>query len=365
MTKRKILLVDLNMFYGGGQVYLESLVSLLQDKATFYSFCINPRVAEGLRKLGVTSYCYESIVNRGKPLHVLAALWIMLKLKFSAPVEILWVNGIPDIALLPFGRLLGWRTIATRHLTLEIEAQDWYRGAKRRMAELFYRIFAFTANKIVCVSRPVAEDLSQYVPPKRLTVISNWQPVLPEPVEIRPVESGPLRLLYIGRLQQYKGAYLILDAMRIMKSQGTVGRQLSLTIVGEGRYREELERQAEGLDVTFAGFQSEPWRYYRSTDIFINPTIGPEGMPLVSLEAMSYGLPCIFSDLPVHKDVSDNGKAAMLFKSGDASDLLVKLQAFLASQALVEQYAKNAREQIVNRHSAPVARARYIEEVPL
>jgi glycosyltransferase involved in cell wall biosynthesis len=285
---------------------------------------------------------------------------VLLWTRLRYGVDTVWVNGIPDIVALPFARLLGCRTLATRHLTLDIESLSFYRGFKRRMAELFYRSFAFTAHKIVCVSRPVERDLSRFLAAEKLTVISNWQPKIPEPV----VPSGsafaarrPFRLLYVGRLQQYKGAGLILEAMRKRKADG--GRTVSLTIVGEGRYRDELEQQAVGLDVTFTGFQSDPAPYYRACDVFVNPTMGPEGMPLVSIEAMSYGLACIFSDLQVHREITDDGTFTLLFRSGDAEDLLSKIELLLGSEALLRQYGQRAREAVLARHTSEVAFAQY------
>ena len=46
---------------------------------------------------------------------------------------------------------------------------------------------------------------------------------------------------------------------------------------------------------------------------------------MVALEAMSYGLPCVFSDLPVHSEITANGRAALLFHRGDSRDLRAAL----------------------------------------
>ena len=77
-----------------------------------------------------------------------------------------------------------------------------------------------------------------------------------------------------------------------------------------------------------------PYRMYASpvfSSIFRNsinaptsssmPSMGPEGLPMTSLEAMAHGLPCIFSDLPVHHEITDHGKGAYLFRSGEVESL--------------------------------------------
>jgi glycosyltransferase involved in cell wall biosynthesis len=148
--------------------------------------------------------------------------------------------------------------------------------------------------------------------------------------------------------------------MRRLDSAGLGGR-LSLTIVGEGRYREDLEKEAMGLNVTFMGFQEDPTPYYLSADVFVNPSIGPEGLPLVSLEAMSHGLTCILSDLPVHKEITNDGRAALLFRAGDVDDLTRRLENLLSSQQLFEHYGSSARQQIETWHVASRARERYLK----
>ena len=56
------------------------------------------------------------------------------------------------------------------------------------------------------------------------------------------------------------------------------------------------------------------------------PSLGPEGFGLVTSEAMADGLPCLISDLAVHREITNDGSAAMLFRSGDVEDLKGKLR---------------------------------------
>jgi glycosyltransferase involved in cell wall biosynthesis len=359
MKRPAILLIDLNMFFGGGQVYLLQLAELLDERADLFAFCINPKVAKLLEERRVRSISYPWALNRGKPVHMLLCFSVCLWFRLFRGVDIFWANGIPDIIAMPLARVLGCTAFATRHLTLEIEAQDWYRGTKRRAAEFLYRAFAGSAHKIVCVSQAVADDLTRIVSREKLVVIQNWVSSLPEPAHDYRLTNDIVRLLYVGRLQKYKGASTILEAMRRIDSNVGAGR-LCLTIVGEGRYREELESEAKGLNVIFTGFQADPTPYYLSADVFVNPSIGPEGLPLVSLEAMSHGLTCILSDLPVHKEITSDGRAALLFRAGDVDDLSKKLEDLLSSQQLFEHYGRSARQQIETWHVAPSARERYL-----
>ncbi|WP_446742684.1 glycosyltransferase family 4 protein [Silvibacterium acidisoli] len=359
MKRPALLFVDLNRFFGGGQVYLTQLADLLKGTADLYAFCINPEVAELLKSRGVKAVSYRWAAGAGKPVHLLLCFFYCIWFRVFHGVNIIWANGIPDIVTMPLARMMGCRAFITRHLTFEIESQHWYKGLKRRSAEFLYRLFARTAHKVVCVSHAVAVDVRTIVPPEKMVVIQNWVTEIPELLPRNGRGDKVIRLLYVGRLQKYKGASSILAAMRQF-SRRVPGTHLSLTIVGEGRHREELETEAEGLDVTFTGFQADPTPYYRRADVFLNPSIGPEGLPLVSLEAMSHGLSCIFSDLPVHKEITGEGKAALLFRAGDVDDLTNKLTILLTSRELLDEYGRTARAQIETQHAAPVAREKYL-----
>src|SRR5579863_3105614 len=82
MSERRILLIDLNRFFGGGQVYLLQLASLLENKTRIYAFCINPRVSALLREHGVITVCFPWASNKGKATHfalcAILTLWFRL-----------------------------------------------------------------------------------------------------------------------------------------------------------------------------------------------------------------------------------------------------------------------------------------------
>jgi glycosyltransferase involved in cell wall biosynthesis len=145
--------------------------------------------------------------------------------------------------------------------------------------------------------------------------------------------------------------------LRALQQLGDV----SLTIVGEGPYRAQLEQEATQMDVHFTGFRPDPSRFYQDSTVFINPSSGPEGLPLVSLEAMAYGLPCIFSDLPVHREISAGGKAAALFTRGDSESLAHQLKLLLDNEGHRRQYGVAARQLVEQRYSRRVAGQQYIQ----
>jgi glycosyltransferase involved in cell wall biosynthesis len=361
---RTIALVDLGIEFTGAQSYVQNLVQLLSGDVQLWLIKISPRLTLTGQPESTTIVDLGFAVRWGRPLQILLCMLVLVWLRVRRGLEIVWVNGYPEIALMPWARLLGSKAVATRHLTMleEKPKHYWLRNGWR--VHFLYERIAPVAHAIVCVSETVSESLKNCIRPEKLVVIQNWVPTLPEPVSTRRADTEPLRMLFVGRLTEHKGLALLLRAMRRFDTRNSP-RSLSLVVVGEGDERPALEREAEGLDVTFAGFQSDTARYYQQADVFINPTLGPEGLPLVSLDAMSYGLPCIFSDLPVHKEITHNGEAALLFRSGNAEDLKRQVELLAKNPQLIARCGRRAREIVETYHMAELARQRYVEALGL
>ena len=108
-----------------------------------------------------------------------------------------------------------------------------------------------------------------------------------------------LRMLYVGRLLEWKGIDIALQAMRRVRSE-VPGAQF--TIVGEGPARVMLEKLAQELQLQevlhWIGWQ--PQRvlddHYRASDLLLFPSLRDSGGTVV-LEALAHGLPVICTDL--------------------------------------------------------------------
>lgn len=361
---RKIALVDLGIEFTGAQSYLQNLISLLSGQTQLWLLKLSSRLTAGAEIEGVRSVDLGFASNWGRPLQILLCMVVLLWLRIRHGLDAVWVNGYPEIALMPWARALGCHAIATRHLTLMTGKPSWYWLRNGWRVHFLYEQMAPMADKIVCVSEAVADSLKECVHPEKLTVIQNWVPILPGLVAEDKAEDRPLRLLFVGRLTRHKGVSLLLDAIRLIDHE-TGLRGVSLTVVGEGEDMDGLQRQARNLNVEFTGFRTDTDTFYKRADVFVNPSLGPEGLPLVSLDAMSHGLPCIFSDLPVHKEISGSGNSALLFESGNSEDLRRRIELLLAAPGLIGKYGRLAREAIETNHGADLARRRYVEELGL
>ena len=134
--------------------------------------------------------------------------------------------------------------------------------------------------------------------------------------------DGEINVLFVSRLIQGKGLQHIIPEMK--RINAVCGKKVLLTIVGDGPYREELERitSESGTEpyVAFEGKKNkkELYDYYSRADLFILPSES-EGMPNVVLEAMAMGLPILMTPCGGSKElIADNGRIEPIERFVDA-----------------------------------------------
>lgn len=125
--------------------------------------------------------------------------------------------------------------------------------------------------------------------------------VVPPGVERRDDSHGRPgdAAVFVGRLERYKGAQVLLDAARLLSAKGTAAPCPYVKIIGEGSAREALEAQARGIrNVAFDGFLAGEAleAAYASARVVVVPSLWYEPFGLVALEAMARGIPVIVSD---------------------------------------------------------------------
>jgi glycosyltransferase involved in cell wall biosynthesis len=350
--RKRILLVDLGASMGGVEAYLEALARILQANADLYAMCVLDELAERFERQGV-HVVRLPLFARARILRFAVAFVVLPWMILRHRIDAIQLNGFLESVLVIPARLLGCETVYTRHGPFETDLYTWYKQPFKSAPRLLSRWISGMSSRLVCVSESVGAILRPVFGERRVTVIPNWVPSQPEFKSRYKDSSAKLNLLYVGRLERYKGLYLLLEALR--------GVPAKLTVVGDGAYRSTLEELAAGLDVEFVGFKSDTTPFYEAADIFVMPSNGPEGLPMVALEAMSHGLPCVFSDLAVHREITANGRAAMLFEVGNVADLRTKVLQLVESPSLREQFAESAYRQVQAKYHVDAARRAYLQ----
>ncbi len=143
-------------------------------------------------------------------------------------------------------------------------------------------------------------------------------------------------LLFLGRVAIQKRLADVLRAYAICKQNKFEGKTNSmpiLNIVGGGDVR-ELKSLAARLaieeSVKFCGQHDDVTVFLRRAICMINASES-EGLPNAVLEASSYGVPGILSDIPIHREIAkQTGMEEFLFPVGDEGTLCERIFRYLS-----------------------------------
>jgi glycosyltransferase involved in cell wall biosynthesis len=163
----------------------------------------------------------------------------------------------------------------------------------------------------------------------------------------------------VGRLSEVKRQDLLLRALAQVRQQLP---GVHLLLVGDGPMAGPLRNltgalQLEGC-VHFAGYQSEPARYFPLMDVFAL-TSSSEGTPLVVLEAFAAGLPVVASRVGGLPEIIDEGRTGLLFPSGDANALACSLAELLQDPARAGRLARAAQQEAEARYDVRIMARNY------
>ncbi|HEY1903201.1 MAG TPA: glycosyltransferase [Terracidiphilus sp.] len=220
-------------------------------------------------------------------------------------------------------------------------AQDGLPASTRLLYRLLYRY----ADRVICQTQAMANDLAQMLNVEQVRVAVLFNPVDVEAIravmasnEGKWTRDGP-HLLAVGRLSREKGFDLLLEAFQSVRK---CFPSADLLIAGAGQDEAALKALCHALDldsaVQFAGYVECPSAYFSGASLFVLSS-RHEGMPNAMLEAAAGGLPLVA--LPAVGGVADllRGQPGVwLAKEISATALAAGLQEALAALEPGQRY---------------------------
>lgn len=245
-------------------------------------------------------------------------------------------------------RLLGRRTV------VQIHGLEWKRSRWGPVARAFFRVADLSVllpHRVTAVSRVLKEHFERRFRREVVYIPTGVNPPVrraPRLIRRFGLEGGDY-VLFASRLVPEKGAHLLIEAFRGVRGD------LKLVIAGdaqhEERYKRRLRRLAAGDPrVVFTGFaQGELLEeLFTNALLFCQPS-EIEGLPTALLEAMSYGLPALASDIP--ENLEALGGHGFSFRCGDADDLRERLRELLADREALRRAGREASRYVLERYS--------------
>jgi glycosyltransferase involved in cell wall biosynthesis len=256
--------------------------------------------------------------------------------------DVLHCHAIGPSIVVPFARLLGLKVVMTHHGP-DYDRKKW--GALARFVlRLGERLGVKYANRVIVISEVIRTLVKEKYGRTDAALIYNGVPAprfVSATTYVHSLGLEPRRyVLALGRFVEEKGFDLLVRAFAAWQRQaGTQGEGAAyhLVLAGtadhEDAYSARLRQLAQEHGVVLTGFiRGEKLdELMTHAALFVLPSFH-EGLPISLLEAMSYNLPVLVSDIPANREVGL--PAADYFPCGDERALEEALAAKLSGGEL-------------------------------
>lgn len=257
-------------------------------------------------------------------IHTFKAVWLA---RFRFHADIIHIHAIGPALLTPFARLLGLKIVFTHH-GFDYDREKWGKMAKM-ILKLGERWGVKYANSVISISPVITEFLKNHYRRKDVFQIYNGVPdatFIEDTSFLKKlnIESGNY-FFAMGRFVPEKNFDDLINAFN-----GLSDNNLKLVIAGDNmvadNYSLSLKQMAaKNPAVVMPGILKGAPLHTLLTHArsFILPS-SHEGLPIALLEAMSYQLPVVVSDIPANKAVGLDSNA--YFETGNIEKLKMKLK---------------------------------------
>jgi glycosyltransferase involved in cell wall biosynthesis len=279
------------------------------------------REYSGVKLVPLPAFKQKHLEN---PLHTFLGVFAALRYK----PDILHFQAVGSALFIPLAKMLHYKVVFTTHGS-NYRHLKWGKVA-RVVLQISEFLGAKYADQLIAISNNIADELTKRYARSAVVIPNGVDPPLPTESDETLKKCGLSKRKYVltvGRFVPEKGFHDLVDAFSAARLP-----HFKLVIVGdadhEDTYSRKLKESTSHNDrIVMPGvLTGEPLReMYTNAALFVLPSYY-EGLPISLLEALSYGLSCIATDIPGNRSVDlPDGR---YFKPGAVSDLTGLLRTF-------------------------------------
>ena len=195
-------------------------------------------------------------------------------------------------------------------------------------------------SKLVVLTEVDAKNWRRHF--DNVCVIPNPVTHYPEVIDDIPKDYG--RIIFVGRFNHEKRIDRLITAFSMIADKYP---DWHVDIFGEGNEKENLLRQIDecGLvnRVVIHGPTKAIYDEYKRSEMLVLCS-EHEASPLVLVEAMACGVPCVSLDCPTGpRAIINDGETGLLAKDGDVEDLAYKIEWLITHEPERKEMGQRAR----------------------
>lgn len=236
--------------------------------------------------------------------------------------------------------ILQMTKVITKSKLFIVSCEHFSISVSGAFANMIRKVF-YPKMHVVSLTDGDAETISNRFSPKRSIAIPNASPF---PVLPYQFEASRKTILSIGRLSFQKGYDLLINAFALFSKYHP---DWQLIIVGddygEKNNLQKIIAQLNINNVELVAATDHVETYYRAASFYVMSSRF-EGLPMVLLEAMSFGLPIVSFNCPTGPAQVVTKNSGILVENGNIQALAAAMKQLADTPALLLEKAKGTEE---------------------
>lgn len=261
-------------------------------------------------------------------------------------------------------KMMGCRIVAHYHNKGVSSRQDKW------LDNWMYRRF-FKNIKVILLAEALYFDIQKYVRREDVYICPNGIPVEElqnSGASVEKKNRNVPQLLFLSNLLVDKGVLVLLDALKGLKDKGCffvcnfVGGETA--DIDAKRFVAEVDRRGLNEMAFYKGkkYGQDKDEEFEGADLFVFPTFyHNECFPLVLLEAMQYGLPCISTNEGGISGIIKDGENGFIVGRKDVHSLADKIEILLTDKELRIRMGNAGKEKFQKEFTLEVFEKRFVE----
>ena len=244
-----------------------------------------------------------------------------------------WANIFGVIA----ARLSGVQVICTSE-----HGENRWKNSMHRLLERY--VISPCCTVRFCVSPRILERRRDIdgVPADKLQLLPNGT-LMPALKKVDSFDADEICIGSVGRFVTQKNFELLIDVIDSLRHRG---RSVRAAIVGDGpempAIKASIERRGLGDVIVLPGMDTNVSRWYREFDIYACTSV-EEGLPVTIIEAMSYGLPIVSTDVGAISEVARDDIEGRIVAAGRLEEFVQAVEELLDNPEQAAELGRRGR----------------------
>lgn len=270
-------------------------------------------------------------------------------------------------------------TLAVVHLfntkvILHMHNKGVSRNSRNIINRFVYRSIYKNAN-VILLADVLYDDIKTYMPKTRISILPNGVKTVisnkkcQDVMQMRDQKDDAFSFLYLSNLIGEKGIFVLLEACKLLKERGCkfvchyVGNSGDVSIDSFKSMVSENQLD-EFVFVDGPKYGEEKTPCLQNADAFVFPThFNRECFPLVLLEAMQFGLPCISTYEGGIQEIVTDGENGFLVRQQDSVSLADKMQWMIEHREETLAMGSKSRERFQQRFTQEIFEQSFVEVI--